>query len=52
MTEAEGPVRYFAMHERYRKAGFSTSMADEAPPPVQNFDRTRDASVEDDDIQY
>ena len=50
--EAEGDS-YKALHERFRKAGFSTSMADEAPPPpVQTFDQTRDASLDEDEIKY
>ena len=50
MTEAEGEA-YKALHERYRKAGFSTSMADEADAkPVQSYER--DASIDNDDIVY
>jgi hypothetical protein len=50
--EAEGDM-YKAFHDRFRKAGFSVNMADEAdPPPVQTFDQTRDASLDSDEIQY
>ena len=44
MSEAEGDS-YKALHERFRKAGFSTSMADEADvssQPIKTFDQTRE----------
>ena len=43
MSEAEGDS-YKALHERFRKAGFSTSMADEADvssQPIKTFDSAR-----------
>jgi hypothetical protein len=53
MSEAEGDS-YKALHERFRKAGFSTSMADEAEAsrPVQTFDQTRDDSLDKDEIPF
>ena len=53
MSEAEGDS-YKALHERFRKAGFSTSMADEAEAsrPVQTFDQTRDESLDKDEISF
>ena len=52
MSEAEGEA-YKARHERYRKAGFSTSMADplrrrRCRPSIRRASK----AVEDDEIQY
>ena len=46
MSEAEGDS-YKALHERFRKAGFSTSMADEADAPSQPI-KTYEAAKDDD----
>ena len=48
MSEAEGDS-YKALHERFRKAGFSTSMADEADvpsQPIKTFERAKDDDME------
>ena len=52
MSEAEGDS-YKALHERFRKAGFSVAMADEADAPkapVQTYER--DPAIDNDEIQY
>ena len=52
MSEAEGDS-YKALHERFRKAGFSVNMADEADAPkapVQTYER--DPAIDNDEIQY
>ena len=48
MSEAEGDS-YKALHERFRKAGFSTSMADEADvssQPIKTFERAKDDDMD------
>lgn len=51
-NESEGDS-YKALHERFRKAGFSVNMADEGPaPPVQTFDQKRDESLDTDEIPF
>jgi hypothetical protein len=44
---------YKALHDRFRKAGFSVAMADEADEkPTKSFEQTRDESLDNDEIQY
>ena len=48
MSEAEGES-YKALHERFRKAGFSTSMADEADvssQPIKTYEAAKDDDID------
>ena len=48
MSEAEGEG-YKALHERFRKAGFSTSMADEADvssQPIKTYEAAKDDDID------